>query len=432
MSERNPEVSTTPALGTEVLAGITTFLTMSYIVVVNPAILSTPGTGMSFTGVMTATVVLSFLCTLLMGLWARIPYAVAPGMGLNAFFAFTIILGNRVPWPVALGIVFWSGVLFLALSLTPARTAIAEAIPVHVRGGAAVGIGILLTFLGFKSLGLVVANPVTLVSFGPITTQALVALAGMLGMVVLLRRKSPFAFLAGIAGITLTGVLLGWVKAPPSLVAAPDFTSVFLKLDFLGSLRLAFLPAILSIVLTDLFDSLSTFVGLAHASGLKDDRGEPLRVKEGLTVDAIATLVAGLLGTSAGTAYIESAAGIEVGGRTGRTSVVTALCFLPLLVLSPLAGMVPAYATAPVLILIGALLFRSVRTLAIETLEEAVPAFLVAVLIPLTFSITQGLLWGFLAHTALFVVCGRAREVRPMMWVLAAFSILLLVLEARG
>ncbi|UPT75639.1 MAG: NCS2 family permease [Elusimicrobiota bacterium] len=330
-----------PELRREALAGLTTFFTMAYIVVVNPSILSAPGTGMPFSGVLTATVLLAVSMTLLMGLYARLPFAVAPGMGLNAFFAYSIVLGRGVPWPVALGVVFWAGVLFLAVSLTPLRVRLAEAIPENLRVASAAGIGLFLAFIGLKNGGFIADDPATLVRLGTLDRRAFLALAGGALTVALMRRRSPFAFLAGIFGVTAAASLLGLVETPSPVWAAPDFSSVFLKLDLLGALKLSLLPAIVSILFTDLFDSVSTFVGVAHGSGLVDEKGRPLRLKEGLVVDAWATLCAGLFGTSSGTAYIESAAGIEMGGRTGWTAVFCALAFVPCFFLGPLAGMVP-------------------------------------------------------------------------------------------
>ncbi len=416
-------------LKTEAIAGITTFFTMAYIVVVNPAILSTPGTGMPFNGVMTATVLLACVSTLLMGVYANLPFAVAPGMGINAFFTFSLILGKQIPWPIALGMVFWSGVLFLVISATPLRLWIAESIPHGLRVGAAAGIGIFLTFIGLKNAGLIVADPATLVKLGRITPRAALALLGIPLSVYLLGRKSPFAFLATLLGITAAAVLCGIAPVPQRVFAAPDFQSVFLKLDIWGSLKLAYLPAIVSLMFTDLFDSISTFVGVAHAAKLRDADGGMPRMKEGLLVDSFATFAAGLFGTSSGTAFIESAAGIEVGGRTGWTSVFTALCFLPCFFLAPLAGSVPAFATTPVLVLVGALMFRSLGELKFDRLEDTVPAFLTIVLIPLTFSITQGILWGFVAHVLLYALAGRAREVKPMLYFIAGLSVFLIVLE---
>ena len=413
----------------EVIGGVTTFFTMAYIVVVNPGILATQGTGMSFKGVLTATVVICFAMTLLMGLYARLPYAVAPGMGINAFFTYTVVLGKGVPWPVALGLTFWAGVLFLVVSLTPLRVKIAQAIPPSLRIAAAGGIGVFLTFIGLKNAGLVTADPATLVKLGKIDLRAALSLAGLALMILLMRRKNAGAFLAGIGVVTVLAWALGLIETPKSFFSAPDFESVFLKTDFIGALKLSLLPVMFSILFTDLFDSISTFVGVSYATGLVDAKGDPKNLREGLIVDAWATLTAGLFGTSSGTAYIESTAGIEAGGRTGMTSVVTALCFLPCLFLAPLAAMVPAYATAPVLILIGALMFRTVAGLPLDKLEDLIPAFLTIVLIPLTFSITQGILWGFLSHVLLYFATGRRKELSPMMWTIAVISLLLLVLE---
>lgn len=420
-----------PASGwrAELIGGVTTFFTMAYIIVVNPAILSTPGTGRSFSGVMTATVALSFLMTLFMGLYAKLPFAVAPGMGINAFFTYTVILGMKVPWQIALGMVFWAGVFFMIVSLTPLRAALAKAIPAGLRSAAAAGIGIFLSFIGFKNAGVIAANPETFVTVGELGKGTVLSLFGFALIVFLVRRKNPFAFLAGIFSVTLLAGFLGLVALPERFFSKPDFASVFFKLDVVGSLKLAFLPAIVSILFTDLFDSISTFVGVAQATGLKGADGHPKNLKEGLVVDAAATLTAGLFGTSSGTAYIESTAGIEMGGRTGLASVFTALCFLPCFFLAPLAGMVPAFATAPVLVFVGCLMFRSVKSLPLEKLEDAVPAFLTVVLIPLTFSITQGILWGFVAHVGLYALAGRRREIPPMLWAIAAISVLLLAIE---
>ncbi len=418
-----------PDLKREALAGLTTFFTMAYIVVVNPAILSAPGTGMPFSGVLTATVLLSFLMTALMGAYARLPFAVAPGMGLNAFFAYSIILGRGVPWPVALGVVFWAGALFVLISVTPVRVKLAEAIPDGLRTASAAGIGLFLAFIGFKNAGFIVPDPATMVRLGTLDRKSFLALAGGALTIYLMRRRSAFAFLAGIFGVTAAAWVMGLIEVPPRLLSYPDFSSVFLKLDIPGALKLSLLPAIISILFTDLFDSISTFVGVAHATGLVDEKGRPLRLKEGLIVDAFATLGAGLIGTSSGTAFIESASGIEMGGRTGWTAFFCALAFLPCFFLGPLAGMVPAYATAPVLVIVGALMFRSVARIDFTRIEDAVPAFLTISLIPLTFSITQGILWGFVSHAALYALCGRRKEVSAGTWATAALSAGLLILD---
>jgi len=416
-------------LRTEAIAGITTFFTMSYIVVVNPTILSTPGTGMAFSGVLTATVLVCFVMTLLMGLYAKLPFAVAPGMGINAFFTFTIILTQRVWWQTALGIVFWAGVLFLLISVTPIRETIAKAIPAELRIATAVGIGLFLTFIGLKNAGFITSDAVTFVKLGTLGSQALLAILGLIVTVILMIRRSALAYLAGIFVVTVVAWAAGQVKAPATVFSAPDFHTVFLKLDILGALKLSLLPAIIGILFTDLFDSISTFIGVAHAANLLDENGNPRNLRQGLIVDSVATFGAGLAGTSSGTAYIESIAGINSGGRTGMTSVFTSLCFLPCFFLAPLAGMVPVYATAPVLVLVGASMFKSVNHVDFGKIEEGLPAFLTIILIPLTFSITQGILWGFISHVGLYLVVGRRKEIHPVMYVLALVAIGLLLLE---
>ncbi|HMJ81813.1 MAG TPA: NCS2 family permease [Vicinamibacterales bacterium] len=412
----------------DVIGGVTTFFTMAYIVVVNPGILATPGTGMPFSGAMTATVLIASSMTLLMGLYAKLPFAVAPGMGLNAFFAFTIVLQSKVPWQTALGMVFWSGVLFLLVSTTPLREAIALAIPAPLRSAASAGIGLLLTFIGLRNAGIIVGDQATLVRMGTLDHRAAFLLLGILVAVALMRRDNPLAFLAAIFSVTAMAWTLGYAKPPDTVVSAPDFSSAFLQLDIRGALKLALLPAIIAILFTDLFDSLSTFIGVANAAGLTDPDGRPINLRRGLIVDALATLGSGLAGTSPGTAYVESIAGIRMGARTGRASVVTALCFVPCFFLGPLAAAVPGYATAAVLVLVGVSMFQSMAKIDFGSIEDALPAFVTLVLIPLTLSITQGILWGFLLHALLYAVAGRWREVSVTLWVLSALSAALLLL----
>jgi AGZA family xanthine/uracil permease-like MFS transporter len=413
----------------QIIGGLTTFLTMAYIVIVNPSILSSPGTGIPFSGALTATVLVCFTMTLLMGLYAKLPFGVAPGMGLNAFFTYTIIINGGVAWPVALGIIFWAGVVFLLISATPLRERIAMAIPPPLRSATAAGIGLLLTFIGLQNAGFVAANPATMVGVGALDHRALFALAALVVSVWLARRDNPFAYLAGIALVTGGAWIGGYVSPPAAWFSTPDFSSVFLKLDVLGALRLSLVPAIVTVMLTDLFDSLSTFIGVSHAAGMLDEHGEPKNLRQGLVVDAVATLGAGLFGTSPGTAYVESIAGIRMGGRTGMTAVVTAVCFLPCLFIAPIASAIPPYATSAVLILVGVAMFQSVTRVTFDRLEVAVPAFATLILIPLTFSITQGILWGFILHAALHTIAGKAREVSAAAWGLAAVSVALLIIE---
>jgi AGZA family xanthine/uracil permease-like MFS transporter len=431
MIETTPPRTAPASPGTlygDIAGGVTTFFTMAYIVIVNPGILSTPGTGMPFDGALTATVLVASSMTLLMGLYARLPFAVAPGMGLNAFFAFTIVIQNKVPWQTALGMVFWAGVLFLVVSATPLRERIALAIPPALRSAAGAGIGLLLTFIGLRNAGLVVSDPATIVRMGTLDHRAVFLVLGVLVAATLMRRGNPLAFLTAIFGVTALAWVTGYARLPDRVVGAPDFSSTFFALDVRGALRASLLPAIVAILFTDLFDSLSTFIGVSNAAGLTDSDGRPINLRRGLVVDALATLTSGLAGTSPGTAYVESIAGIRMGGRTGRASVVTALCFLPCFFLAPLAAAVPGYATAPVLLLVGASMFQSIATLDFSSIEDVLPAFVTVILIPLTLSITQGILWGFLLHAALYTVTGRWKEVSAALWLLAALSAALLLL----
>src|SRR3954467_12568811 len=371
----DPRAAHDRVLYADIAGGVTTFFTMAYIVVVNPAILSTPGTGMPFTGALTATVLVASSMTLLMGAYARLPFAVAPGMGLNAFFAFTIVLQNKVPWQTALGMVFWAGALFLLVSTTGLREHIALAIPVSLRKAAAAGIGLLLTFIGLRNAGLGVGDAATLVRMGALDHPAAFLIAGILVAAALMRRNNPLAFLTAIFSVTAAAWAMGYASPPARMLSAPDFSSAFLALDIRGALKLALVPAIVAIFFTDLFDSLSTFIGVASAAGLPDEGGRPINLRRGLIVDAIATLTSGLAGTSPGTAYVESIAGIRMGGTSGRASVVTALCFVPCFFLGPLAAAVPGYATAPVLMLVGVSMFQAVTRIEFSSLEDALPAF---------------------------------------------------------
>jgi AGZA family xanthine/uracil permease-like MFS transporter len=424
-----PHVRGRDALYADIAGGLTTFFTMSYIVVVNPAILASPGTGMPFSGVLTATVLVASSMTLLMGLYAKLPFAVAPGMGLNAFFAYTLVIQGKVAWPTALGVIFWAGVLFLAVSATPLRERVATAIPRPLRVAAGAGIGLLLTFLGLRSAGLIEADPATLLKIGTLDHRAAFLLLGVTVAVALMRRSSPLAYLAAIGSVSALAWTFGYATAPDRILSPPDFSSAFLKLDVVGALSPALAPAVITVLFTDLFDSISTFMGVATAAGLTERDGRPLNLRRGLIVDSWATLGAGLAGSSSGTAYVESISGIRMGGRTGRASVVTALCFLPCFFVGPLVAAIPGYATAAVLVLVGLAMFQAVTTLGFDRVEDSLPAFVTIILIPLTFSITQGILWGFLLHALLYAVVGRAREVGTTLWVLAAVSGMLLMLQ---
>jgi AGZA family xanthine/uracil permease-like MFS transporter len=417
---------------TEILAGISSFLATAYIIVVNPSILSQAG--MPFPALLTATILVSFFSSLMMGLYARNPILVAPGMGLNAFFTFTAVLTLKISWPVALGAVFWSGILFLLLSVFNIRTYIVQAIPKTLRYAIAAGIGLFITLIGLSNAKFIVANPATVISMGQLTAPVLTFIAGLAVTAVLLVKKIKGGILAGIVFTSLLAWPIGrwWGGAVPlihitDIVALPDF-SLFLKLDLLHSLQWSMVPVIFAFVFTDLFDSLSTFVGLSEAAGLLDENGEPRNIKRSLIVDAFSTTIAGLLGSSPGTAYIESAVGIEAGGRTGLTAITGAILFLPFLFLSPLISAVPAIATAPALVLVGVFMMQPVTKINWSVLEEAIPAFIAMVLIPFTYSITQGIIWGFLSWTILQVAAGKASKISIALWIIDLFAILALII----
>lgn len=416
---------------TEMLAGVSTFLATMYIIVVNPAILSQAG--MSFSAVLTATVVLSCFCSLMMGLYARNPIVVAPGMGLNAFFTFAAVKGMGIPYQTALGAVFWAGILFLLLSVFNIRSHIVAAIPKQLRYAVSAGIGLFITFIGFANAKFIVSNPATMVGIGDMgSPELLMFVAGLLLTAVLVVRRVAGAIIIGIALTTLLAVLAGrlWPGKPlvvwNGVFAWPDFSLLF-QLDFVGSLQFSLFPVIFAFAFTDLFDSISTFVGVAEAADLQGGDGQPRNLKQSLLTDAVATTLAGLLGTSPGTAYIESAVGVAQGGRTGLVAVVAGLLFLPFLFLSPLLSVIPAIATAPALVLVGVFMMRPVARINWAQLDDAIPAFLAMVLIPLTYSITQGIIWGFLSWTVIKFAVGKTREVSVALVIIDIFAVAALV-----
>ncbi|MFN4215955.1 MAG: NCS2 family permease [Brevinematales bacterium] len=340
-------------------------------------------------------------------------------------------------WQTALGAVFISGLIFILLSILPVRLWILHAVPKSVRYGVAAGIGLFLTLIGFKSVGFIVPNEATLVGFGGMTPQNILFLFGLVFTSILVIRRVKGALILGIVGtsimtvlISFLGVRYGWfdkalVQLPTSLVALPKL-DVFFKLDVMGALKLAMIGPVFSLLFTDMFDSISTFMGIAQVSGLVDKDGQPLNARKALLVDAISTTISGLFGTSSGTTYIESAAGVEEGGRTGLTAIVTGLLFLPFMFLSPLLSFVPAVATAPILVIVGVFMMKPLLQIDWNNFEETVPAFMALILIPLTYSITQGIVWGFLIYTILKLLTGKIKEIHPMLYVVDILAVLIL------
>lgn len=424
-------------LKTEMIAGMTTFLATMYIIVVNPAIIS--ATGMPFSGVLTATVLVSAFSSIAMGIYARNPIVLAPGMGLNAYFTYSVVLGLGIDWRVALGAVFWSGIIFILLSVFNIRTLIVRAIPKQIRYAVAAGIGLFITLIGFVNAKFIVDNPATLISFGELNAITGTFVVGLLLTAVMVVKRLKGALIFGILLTTVLAIPIGrWWGDPtalfdmPTLVtwnglmAAPDFSLLF-QMDLVNSVKWAVWPVIFAMLFTDMFDSLSTFIGVAEAANLMDEEGEPRYIKESLIVDSLATTVSGLFGTSAGTSYIESAAGIEEGGRTGLTAVVAGLLFLPFMFLSPLLSVIPSIATAPALVLVGVFMMRPVAKINWGDFDDAIPAFLAMILIPATYSITQGIIWGFISWTVIKVIIGKWEDITPMLLVIDVFAVLSLV-----
>ena len=424
---------------TEVIAGFTTFLATMYIIVVNPDILS--DAGMSFSAVLTATILVSAFSSIAMGLYANNPIVVAPGMGLNAFFTYSVVLGMDVSWQTALGAVFWSGIIFILLSVFNVRTAIVQAIPKQLRYAIASGIGLFIATIGFINANFIVSDPATVIGLGALNSITMTFLAGLAITAILVVLRVRGALILGIAMTTILAIPIGrlWGDASavsPSgattlvtwggVISAPDF-SVFLQLDLLGSLQLSIWPVIFSFLFTDMFDSLSTFIGVAEAANLLDEKGEPRHIKQSLIVDGFSTAISGLFGTSSGTSYIESATGIEEGGRTGLTAVVAGLLFLPFMFFSPLLSIVPAIATAPALVLVGVFMMRPVQKINWTQMDDAIPALLALLLIPLTYSITQGIVWGFLSWTVIKLLTGRFQDISVTLLIIDVFAILALI-----
>jgi AGZA family xanthine/uracil permease-like MFS transporter len=406
----------------EIVAGATTYLTMAYIVFVNPLILA--NAGMDRGAVFVATCLASAFATVLMALLANYPLALAPGMGMNAYFAYSVVKGLHYSWEVALGAVFLSGVLFLILSLTRIRSWIVDAIPLSQKMAISAGIGLFLGIIALKEAGVIAASPDTLVTLGDLKSPAtLLAAAGFIVMVALDRLAVPGAIIIAILGTAIAGILLeispfaGIVDTPPSL--APTF----LALDLRGALDIGIATVVFVFLFVDLFDNTGTLVGVAHRAGLLGPDGKLPRIGRVFIADSIAAMAGALLGTSTVTSYIESAAGVKAGGRTGLTGVTVAALFLLTLFFAPLAGSVPAYATAPALLFVACLMARGFAELDWDDVTEYAPAVVTALAMPLTFSIANGIAFGFITYAAVKLLSGRFAEAGPSMLALAALFV---------
>ncbi|CAM2931071.1 xanthine/uracil/vitamin C permease [Ectopseudomonas mendocina] len=407
---------------TEILAGVTTFLTMAYILFVNPNMLAE--TGMDHGAVFVATCLAAAIGSLVMGLLANYPIALAPGMGLNAFFTYTVVMTMGYSWQTALGAVFLSGAIFFLLSIFKIREWIINSIPLALRAGIAAGIGLFLAIIALKNAGIVVDHPATLVGLGDMSKGgALLACLGFFVIAALAYRKVTGAVMIGILLVTGMSIALGLSELPGVISMPPSLMPTLLQLDIAGALDIGLISVIFAFLFVDLFDTSGTLVGVAQKADLLDKDGKMPRLGQALLADSTATMAGAALGTSTTTSYIESAAGISAGGRTGLTACVVAALFLLSLFFAPLAGSVPAYATAPALLFVAVLMMSSLAQIDWDDLTVAAPVVVAALAMPLTFSIANGIAFGFIAWTAVKVLAGRWRELNPAMWVLSALFV---------
>jgi AGZA family xanthine/uracil permease-like MFS transporter len=406
----------------ELLGGLTTFITMAYIVVVNPQILAQAGVPPD--GVVFATCISAAVATLVMGLYANYPIALAPGMSLNAYFTYSVCLNMHVPWRTALGVVFFSGVVFLILTVTRLREQIVNGIPECLKHSTAAGIGMFIAFVGLRNAKLVVANSATFVSLGSFSDKEVqTACIGLAITIILMARKVHAAILIGVFATTLVGILRGISHWPAAIFSLPHPSSTFMQLDFRGASHLGLLEIAFAFLFVDLFDNVGTLVGVCEQGGFVKD-GKIPRVGKALVADAVGTMFGAITGTSTVTSYIESAAGVAAGARTGLGNILIAALFLLATFCSPLATAIPAFATAPALILVGALMTQSIARIDWHDFTEALPAFITTLATPLTFSIATGLSLGLICYTIVKIAAGKFRQVSVLIWVLTALFIL--------
>ena len=406
----------------ELLGGLTTFMTMSYIIVVNPRILAEGG--MPIDGVLFATCVSAAVATLVMGLWANYPIALAPGMSLNAYFTYSVVIGRGVPWPTALGIVFLSGALFLLLTLTGVREQIVNGIPDCLKYSTAAGIGLFIAFVGLRNAKIVVAQQATFVGLGSFSDpQVQLAAFGLILTAILMARNVKGAIAIGIVATALAGMLRGASQWPAQIFSLPHPAGTFLKLDLAGAARLGLVELIFAFFFVDLFDNVGTLVGVCEQGGFLRE-GKLPRAGRALLADAVGTMFGAVTGTSTVTSYIESASGVAAGARTGFGNLLIAALFLGAIFFSPLVNVIPSYATAPALILVGALMCKAVVRVQWDDFSEAFPAFLTIIATPLTFSVATGLSLGLISYALVKVGAGKHREISPLIWVLTGLFLL--------
>jgi len=412
---------------TEAIAGFTTFLTMAYIITVNANILS--GAGMDRVALITITCLVSGIVTIATGIIANTPIAMAPGMGLNAFFTYTLVINQKIDWHVALGIVFIAGFVFLILTVVGLRQKLVEAIPGELLDAIAVGIGIFIAFIGLQNMGLIQDDPATLVRTGTLNKTVLIGLSGLLVMIVLEIRKVRGSLLTGIFFATFLSIIFGDTSWPKEIVSFDfDISSVFWKADILGALKISLIAPIFTMMFIDMFDSIGSLLGLAQDSGMVNEEGKFPKLDKLLTIDACGTMFASVCGTSPATTYIESASGIASGGRSGLTSIVTGILFLLSIIFIPVLAIVPSYATAPALIMVGFFMIKNITKIDFKNLEVGFPSFIIIIMIALSYSISTGLAFGFISFTLIKIFQGKIKEIKPAMWMITFLSLIFFII----
>ena len=410
---------------TEIFAGITTFMTMAYILVVNPGILS--ATGMDMEAVFTATALSAAIATFLMALLANLPFALAPGMGLNAFFAFSVVIGMGYSWQFALTAVLIEGIIFIILTLFNIREAIINGMPMVIKNAVSVGIGLFIAFIGFQNAGIIINNDATLVGLGNVKDAGvLLALAGILITGYLLIKGVKGALLIGMVVTTIIGIFIGKATIPTEFITAPPSLKpiLFQFVGFKEIFSFEMVLVVFTFLFVDLFDTLGTLIGVSTKANMLDSEGRVPNAKQALLADAIGTTVGAMLGTSTVTTYVESASGVADGGKTGLTAFTTGTLFLISLVLSPVFIAIPAQATAPVLILVGLFMMSPILKINFDDFTDAIPAFLTIIMMPLTYSIAEGLVFGIISYVGLKALTGKGKDVHPMMYFIAALFII--------
>ena len=408
----------------EVMAGLTTFLTMAYIIIVNPDIMS--AAGMDKGALFVATCIAAAIGCLIMGFWANYPIALAPGLGLNAFFAFGVVGGMGVPWQTALGVIFMSGVIFLILSILPVRAWIINSIPKSLKMSISAGIGLFIGVIALEIAGITVDHPVTLVTLGPVATTEVVLVAiGFVTIVGLDRLGIPGAIVIGIVLTSVLGHLLGVADTGAFSFEIPSLAPTFLQLDIAGAFQVGMISVIIAFLFVDMFDTAGTLIGVSHRAGLLDEDGRLPRMGRALSSDSIATITGSLVGTSTVTSYIESASGVREGGRTGLTAVTVGILFILALLLAPIIGLVPRFATAPALLFVAVLMVRGLTEVDWDDVTEYAPAILAAIVMPFTFSIAHGIAFGFITYAVAKVISGRFSEASPAVYVMAVLFLVL-------